>query len=155
MEAQNLLTTKDKELTTLRQQLSLSEEERERREEENAALSQSLKQLKDDLATMTTENQRVHEELRRVASEKENTKRQVKEYHETVVKYQQELTGKVELYSVLVYMQVRERRRGKREEKLKEDGGMNLLYIVQTVCNKGTCIQCTCTILVYTHNYFL
>ena len=52
---------------------------------------------------------------------------------------------------------MRERRGRKREEKVKEDGGKNLLYIVhvQTVCNKGTYIQCTCTILVHTHNYFL
>ena len=131
MEAQNLLTTKEKELTTLRQQLSLSEEERERREEENVALSQSLKQLKDDLATMTTENQRVHEELRHVASEKENTKRQVKEYHETVVKYQQELTGKVELYSVLVYMQVRYK---ERKERGKVEGRWRKEFTVHCTC---------------------
>ena len=62
---------------------------------EREGLERHLGQLKEDLATMTKENQAVHSELRKVVEERDRVKEKVDEYARNVLKYEELLSAKV------------------------------------------------------------
>lgn len=91
MQVQN----KDNEISSMKQRLIVQEEELQRLRASEQNLERQIIQIKEDLNTMTQENQAVHVELRRVIEERECLRNSLEEYGQNANKYEEMLAAKV------------------------------------------------------------
>ena len=94
-DVQNQVNAKDKEIISLRQQLLRVEDDREKTGRDQRELEHQVSQLKQDLATMTTENQAIHGELRKVVQERDQLAKNIEGYTQRLVNLEEQLTIKV------------------------------------------------------------
>ena len=94
-DVQNQVTAKDKEIISLRQQLLRVEDDREKIGCDQRELEHQVSQLKQDLVTMTTENQAIHGELRKVVQERDQLAKNIEGYTQRLVNLEEQLTIKV------------------------------------------------------------
>ena len=94
-DVQNQVTAKDKEINSLRQQLLRVENDKEKIGLDQRGLEHQVSQLKQDLVTMTTENQAIHGELRKVVEERDQLAKKIEGYTQRLLNLEEQLTIKV------------------------------------------------------------
>lgn len=87
--------SKDKEIHSLRQQLDIAGRERDKLKAEKTAVETQRTHLKEDLVTMTRENQSVNQELRKAVQHREELGRKLQEYTQSLLKCEEALAAKV------------------------------------------------------------
>ena len=86
---------KTEEVVQLQTQLARAGDALQQNEREKTMLEQYVSQLKDDLATMTQENQSLHGVVNKVREELEVSRRKVDDYSNKVAQFKQQLAVKV------------------------------------------------------------
>lgn len=98
------LQNKDNEISSIRQRLLIQDEELQRLRVNEQEMEGQLIQLKENLNTMTQENQAVHVELRRVIEERDSLRSHLEECEQNAIKYEEMLAAKVRrLYYIYMY----------------------------------------------------
>ena len=90
------LASKDKEIHSLRQQLSVAVRERDQLKADKTALEAQRVHLKEDLATMTHENQFVNHELHKAVQHREQLGQKLQECTQNLLKCEEALAAKVQ-----------------------------------------------------------
>ena len=86
---------REHEVASLRSQLSASEARAEQEGRVRAALEEELNRFKSDLGMMTQENQSLHEELQRAGQEQEALAERVRQYTQSIQRFEEAVAAKV------------------------------------------------------------
>ncbi len=89
------MQAKENEIITTKQRLSIKEENCNHLQINYNELDKQVLQLKQDLTTMTQENQTLHNELRKILEERDRLRDNIEEYGRNAMKYEELLTAKV------------------------------------------------------------
>jgi chromosome segregation ATPase len=105
MDTQSQLVAKEKEISSLKQQLAVVHSDLEKEKRVKSNLETRVGQLKQDVVAMTTECHTTHEELRKAVAEKERLNVKEEELTQRILKYEEQLAIKVPfdiLYIIIV-----------------------------------------------------
>ena len=86
---------KTEEVLQLKTKMAAISDSLEQSEREKTTLERHVSQLKDDLATMTQDNQVLHGEVSKVREERDVLRRNIDEYSSKVAQFKQQLAIKV------------------------------------------------------------
>ena len=89
------LKAKDGEIVGIRHRLSVKEQELSHLQINSKEMETQILQLKEDLTTMTRENQAMHTELRKIFEEREHLRDNMDTCGKNALKYEELLTVKV------------------------------------------------------------
>ena len=89
------MQAKENEIITTKQRLSIKEENCNHLQINYNELDKQVLQLKQDLTTMTQENQTLHNELRKILEERDRLRDNIEEYGRNAMNYEELLTAKV------------------------------------------------------------